>query len=350
MSTCSRSRSARAPSRRFSGAARRRSSSPPARPAAAARFARLGVDRRHLLLALAQHAPGAGSGCWWRAASLSSTASSFAVGLLGRGQPLAGVAGQLGPSSSRDLLLEPGLGLLQRRHRRGPVDRAPPADRRPAATSTADDDQALRGQPDDTPACGGGLVLCVLPWMPSSSPCLVHRGLGRVAGTTFAAPPISGVVDYSATAENAFGRVRRSGGRATADRSEPDRPRVEPPRQPPMPRPARRAGERPRRGPRRRAREAAAAERRRRALPAPGAVHRHRARRLPRLRPDLLPPDASSGPTASTSTCSSGWPRTWLEFCLDDRRVEACRVIIRKPEVYPGSATPEISVYRIRAD
>jgi dihydroneopterin aldolase len=36
------------------------------------------------------------------------------------------------------------------------------------------------------------------------------------------------------------------------------------------------------------------------------------------------------------------------EVCLADRRVEACRVVIRKPEVYPGSATPEIAVYRIR--
>ena len=38
-----------------------------------------------------------------------------------------------------------------------------------------------------------------------------------------------------------------------------------------------------------------------------------------------------------------------VEFCLEDARVEACRVVIRKPEVYPGSATPEIAVYRRRA-
>ena len=37
-----------------------------------------------------------------------------------------------------------------------------------------------------------------------------------------------------------------------------------------------------------------------------------------------------------------------VEFCLADPRVEACRVVIRKPEVYPGSATPEITVYRLR--
>ena len=36
------------------------------------------------------------------------------------------------------------------------------------------------------------------------------------------------------------------------------------------------------------------------------------------------------------------------EYCLVDARVEACRVIIRKMEVYPGSATPEITVYRVR--
>jgi 7,8-dihydroneopterin aldolase/epimerase/oxygenase len=38
-----------------------------------------------------------------------------------------------------------------------------------------------------------------------------------------------------------------------------------------------------------------------------------------------------------------------VEFCLSDRRVEACRVVIRKPEVYPGSATPEVTVYRARS-
>lgn len=37
------------------------------------------------------------------------------------------------------------------------------------------------------------------------------------------------------------------------------------------------------------------------------------------------------------------------EYCLDDERVEACRIVIRKPEIYPGSAVPEISVFRVRA-
>ena len=37
------------------------------------------------------------------------------------------------------------------------------------------------------------------------------------------------------------------------------------------------------------------------------------------------------------------------EVCLADERVEACRVVIRKPEVYPGSAVPEITVYRVRS-
>lgn len=37
------------------------------------------------------------------------------------------------------------------------------------------------------------------------------------------------------------------------------------------------------------------------------------------------------------------------ELCLADHRVEACRVVIRKLEVYPGSATPEISIYRVRS-
>ncbi len=38
-----------------------------------------------------------------------------------------------------------------------------------------------------------------------------------------------------------------------------------------------------------------------------------------------------------------------IGLCLEDARVEACRVVIRKPEVYPGSATPEIAVFRRRA-
>jgi 7,8-dihydroneopterin aldolase/epimerase/oxygenase len=38
------------------------------------------------------------------------------------------------------------------------------------------------------------------------------------------------------------------------------------------------------------------------------------------------------------------------ELCLEDRRVEACRVIVRKPDIYPGTATPEITVYRVRPD
>lgn len=36
------------------------------------------------------------------------------------------------------------------------------------------------------------------------------------------------------------------------------------------------------------------------------------------------------------------------EFCLVDARVEACRVVIRKSDIYPGSAAPEISVFRVR--
>ena len=38
------------------------------------------------------------------------------------------------------------------------------------------------------------------------------------------------------------------------------------------------------------------------------------------------------------------------EYCLLDARVEACRVIIRKLEVYPDSATPEITIYRTRPE
>ena len=38
-----------------------------------------------------------------------------------------------------------------------------------------------------------------------------------------------------------------------------------------------------------------------------------------------------------------------VAFCLSDQRVDACRVVIRKAEVYPGTAAPEIAVYRLRA-
>jgi dihydroneopterin aldolase len=36
------------------------------------------------------------------------------------------------------------------------------------------------------------------------------------------------------------------------------------------------------------------------------------------------------------------------QFCLTDARIDACRVVIRKPEIYPGTATPELAVYRLR--
>jgi dihydroneopterin aldolase len=38
-----------------------------------------------------------------------------------------------------------------------------------------------------------------------------------------------------------------------------------------------------------------------------------------------------------------------VRFCLDDARVEACRVVVRKPDVYGGRAVPEIAVFRCRA-
>jgi dihydroneopterin aldolase len=36
--------------------------------------------------------------------------------------------------------------------------------------------------------------------------------------------------------------------------------------------------------------------------------------------------------------------------CLEDTRVEACRVAIRKPHVYNGRAVPMVEVYRLRSD
>ena len=38
-----------------------------------------------------------------------------------------------------------------------------------------------------------------------------------------------------------------------------------------------------------------------------------------------------------------------VEFCMEDGRVEACRVVIRKPDVYPGSPVPEIALFRVRS-
>lgn len=39
---------------------------------------------------------------------------------------------------------------------------------------------------------------------------------------------------------------------------------------------------------------------------------------------------------------------TVAAFCLEDDRVEACRVLVRKPEVYGGKAKPELEIYRRR--
>jgi FolB domain-containing protein len=39
-----------------------------------------------------------------------------------------------------------------------------------------------------------------------------------------------------------------------------------------------------------------------------------------------------------------------VAVCLEDARVEACRVAIRKPHVYNGSAVPVVEVYRLRPD
>lgn len=39
-----------------------------------------------------------------------------------------------------------------------------------------------------------------------------------------------------------------------------------------------------------------------------------------------------------------------IAFCLTDVRVEACRVIVRKLDIYGGRAVPAIEVYRLRVD
>ena len=37
-----------------------------------------------------------------------------------------------------------------------------------------------------------------------------------------------------------------------------------------------------------------------------------------------------------------------VRFCLEDGRVEACRVVVRKPSIYAGRATPAVELYRRR--
>ena len=39
-----------------------------------------------------------------------------------------------------------------------------------------------------------------------------------------------------------------------------------------------------------------------------------------------------------------------VAVCFEDKRVEACRVAIRKPHVYNGYAVPAVEVYRLRSD
>lgn len=39
-----------------------------------------------------------------------------------------------------------------------------------------------------------------------------------------------------------------------------------------------------------------------------------------------------------------------VRFCLEDRRVEACRVVVRKPAIYAGRAVPAVEIYRLRGE
>jgi len=43
------------------------------------------------------------------------------------------------------------------------------------------------------------------------------------------------------------------------------------------------------------------------------------------------------------------WAEDLVGHCLEDARVDACRVRLRKPAIYPGGAVPEIEVVRHRA-
>ena len=42
------------------------------------------------------------------------------------------------------------------------------------------------------------------------------------------------------------------------------------------------------------------------------------------------------------------WAEDLVQFCLADSKVEACRIMIRKPEIYPDNVFPEIEVFRTR--
>lgn len=42
------------------------------------------------------------------------------------------------------------------------------------------------------------------------------------------------------------------------------------------------------------------------------------------------------------------WAEDLVQFCLADSKVEACMIRLRKPEIYSGSAFPEIEVFRSR--
>ena len=39
-----------------------------------------------------------------------------------------------------------------------------------------------------------------------------------------------------------------------------------------------------------------------------------------------------------------------IRFCLADPRVEACRVVVRKLDIYAGGGVPEVELYRLRAE
>ena len=89
---------------------------------------------------------------------------------------------------------------------------------------------------------------------------------------------------------------------------------------------------------------AAAAEHRHRAVPAARPVHR-------RAPGDCLDYDriyhhlTRSGRPGSMSSCSRCWRRGWSSFVWPTAG-GGVPVVIRKPEIYPGPATPEIAVYR----
>jgi dihydroneopterin aldolase len=53
-------------------------------------------------------------------------------------------------------------------------------------------------------------------------------------------------------------------------------------------------------------------------------------------------------PTRDHLDLIEAWAEDLVGFCLQNPKVEACRVVLRKTEIFPGSSVPEIELMRYR--